>query len=176
MASAAGLNTLATRERKMYLLRTAATEAMVVTYHGSCARRTIATIMAASTAPLGNSQAFFLARRISASTRPAAIVALASPDATARIPWPGAAMATRITRMMVSRPFGVLKNFLALRHMRQASRFVPLQLRRHDQPVHAHAIQELDAVFRAKHKCGRCQRIRQHRPGRDHGRARHGMG
>ena len=44
---------------------------MVVTYHGSCARSTIATIIAVSTAPLGNSQAFFIARRIAVSTRPA---------------------------------------------------------------------------------------------------------
>ena len=72
----------------MYLLRIAATEVMATTYQGSCARSTIATIMAVSTAPLGNSQAFFLTRRISASTRPAAIAALASPahraDALAR--------------------------------------------------------------------------------------------
>src|ERR1017187_8160358 len=120
IASAVGLNTFATRERKMYLLRIATTEVMVVTYHGSCARSTIATIMAVSTAPLGNSQAFFLARRISASTRPAAIVALTSPGATKRTPWPEAAMAARTTRMMVSRPFGVLKNLFALRHMAQA--------------------------------------------------------
>ena len=65
IASAAGLNTFAVRERKMYLLRTASTEVMVITYHGSCARSTIATIMAVSTAPLGNSQACFLTRRIS---------------------------------------------------------------------------------------------------------------
>src|ERR1035441_9555205 len=70
IASAAGLNTLAERERTRYLLRTAATEVMVVTYHGSCARSTIATIMAVSTAPLGNSHTLFPARRMSRSTRP----------------------------------------------------------------------------------------------------------
>src|ERR1017187_4283419 len=163
IASAAGLNTFADRERKTYLLSTPATDAIDVTYHGSCGRSTIATIMAVSTAPLGNSQAFFLARRISASTRPAAIVALTSPAATAGTPSPGAAMAARITRMIVSWPFGVLKKVFALRRTAPASRFVPRQLRCRDQPVHPHAGQEPNAVFRAKHKCGRCQRIRQHR-------------
>src|SRR5258708_38145162 len=134
IASAAGLNTFAARERNMYLLRIAATEVRVVTYHGSCARSTIATISAVSTAPLGISQTFFLARRISASTRPAATTALTSPGATVQTPWLGAAMATRITRIMMSRPFGVLKNFVALRRMAQASRFEALQTECHDHP------------------------------------------
>src|ERR1022692_196395 len=114
IASAAGLNTFADRERKTYLLSTPATDAIDVTYHGSCARSTIATIVAVSTAPLGNSQTFFLARRITASTTPAAIVAPAIPDATAPAPWPGAAMTASASRMMVSRPFGVLQNFFTL--------------------------------------------------------------
>src|SRR5664279_662703 len=99
IASAAGLNTLAERERTRYLLRTAATDVMVVTYHGSCARSTIATIMAVSTAPLGNSHTFFPARRMSRSTRPAAIVAITKPGATVRMPSAGAAMAARTTHL-----------------------------------------------------------------------------
>ena len=78
--------------------------------------------------------------------------------------------------MMVTRPFGVLKKLLTLRRTAQASRFVALQLRCHDQPVDAQAIQKLNAFFRTQHKRGRRQRIRQHRPGRDYGRARHGIG
>src|SRR5579862_2812758 len=167
IASAAGLNTLAERERNMYLLRTAATAVMATMYHGSCARKTIAVMRAVSTAPLGNSQTFFIALRISVSTKAAAMVALTSPLA-APIPWGGAAKTTKITRIMVSRPLGVLKKFLALRRMTQTSRFIALQFWSHNQPVHAMAIQKLDAGFRTKHKCGRCESIGQHRSGRDH--------
>src|SRR5262245_41347125 len=144
MDSAAGLNTFAVRERKAYLLRTPRTEVIVTTYHGSCARSTIATIIAVSTAPLGNSQTFFLTRRIRRSTNPAAMVAVPSPAATAWIPCPGAAIAMKIARMMVTRPFGVLKKLFALRIVAQALCLIPFQLRRHDQAVYAHAIQQVD--------------------------------
>src|ERR1700722_20345647 len=148
----------------MYLLRIAAIEVMVTTYQGSCARSTIATMMAVSTAPLGNSQTRFVARRISRSTNPAAIVALASP-LSAPTPSCGAAIATKATRMIVSRPFGVLKKLLTLpvlclRPMAEASRFVALQFRRYDQSAHTHAIQELNAGFRAEHERGRRQAVR----------------
>ena len=86
---------------------------MVTTYHGSCARSTIATIMRGEHRAAGKFPGLsFSHRRIRRSTRPAASVALASPARDCAIPWPGAAMAVRITRMMVTRPFGVLKKAL----------------------------------------------------------------
>ena len=113
----------------MYLLRMATMEVIVVTYQGSSDLRTITMMTALRIAPLGNSQAFLVARRISASSNKAAKTALTSPGPTTGMPSPGAAMATRIVRMMVSKPLGVAKNFRSapvLRGMKPTSRFVSL--------------------------------------------------
>src|SRR6185437_11879143 len=142
MASAAGLKRLALRDRKMYLLSTAATDVIVTTYHGSCVRSTIETIIAVSTAPLGNSQAFFRNQRIATSTRPEPAIAASMPVNTARRPSPGAAMAANTIRMIVSMPFGVLKNFPILRHILETSCCRTIEIAREDQAVNAHALQK----------------------------------
>src|SRR5579862_8422264 len=176
IASAAGLNTFADRDRKTYLLRIAATAVIVTTYQGSCARSTIATIMAVRIAPLGNSQVFFLTRRMTASARPPTTVAVPSPLATARTPSPRVAIATRIVRMMSSRPFGVLKKFLSLRSMAQPFRLVPLEFRRHDHSVRTHAVEELNTFFGPEHEGSGCQSIGQHGSRSHYGRTRHRFG
>ena len=64
------------------MLRTAATDVIVTTYQGSCARSTIETIMAVSMAPLGNSQVPFLSHRANRSVTPAIATALSRPGNT----------------------------------------------------------------------------------------------
>ena len=49
--------------------------------------------------------------------------------------------------MISSMPFGVLKKFFALRRMAQSPRFEPLQIRRNDQALHAHALQKRDTFL-----------------------------
>src|SRR5438270_8431928 len=156
MASAAGLNTFAERDRRIYLLNTPAIDVTVTTHHGSCARSTMATIIAVNTAPLGNSSASFLTRRMNISTRPAPSAAASIPGPTVRIPCPGAASAVSARRMMVSRPFGVLKKFFALRRNPQPPRLVPLQVRREQQPLHTHPLQQCDPRLWSQHECRGC--------------------
>src|SRR5262245_18504966 len=155
MASAAGLKTFAERERMTYLLNTAATETAVVTYHGSCGRRTMAVIIAVRTAPLGNS------RRMTASTSPAATTALSSPGAMARIPSWVAAMPMKMARMTISRPFGVRKNRrrpVMSRRTTQAPGLEGFEAGRKDQAFDPHPFEKLDACRRTHHegRSGKC--------------------
>ena len=55
---------------------------------------------------------------------------------------PGAAIAVSNKRIRINSPFGVLKKFLVLvlRRMAQASRFVALQFRCHNQPIHVQTL------------------------------------
>src|SRR5688572_13397924 len=155
----------------------AATEMVVVMYQGSWGRRIIATIMAVRTAPLGNSRFCSLAQMITASNRPATVTALKSPGATARMPSCGAAIATSMTRIMVSRPLGVRKNFhiaQVLRRTAQSFRLEPFQGGRHDQTFYSHPMKELNPRFRTQHECGGCERVSQHRVRRNHARTRNG--
>src|SRR5439155_25080262 len=110
--------------------------------------------------------AFLFRRRISASINPATITAIESPGATTPMPSAGAAIATRIARMTMSSPFGVLKNLRMSRilsRMAETWRFIAFELRRHDQPVHSQPIEELNAFEGTEHEGGRRDRIRQHR-------------
>ena len=54
-------------------------------------------------------------------------------------------------------------------------RFMPLQLRRENQPVDAEALEKPDAFDRAQHKSGGRKRICQQRIGRDDRDAGHGI-
>src|SRR5579863_3945747 len=162
----------------MYLLSTAATEVMLMTYQGSCALRTMVTIMAVRMAPLGNSHACFLFLRIRRSTTAAAATALRSLGATTATPSCGAASAIRIARMMVSRPLGVLKKFFAARRLRRIAQslcFEALQFRRQNYAFHTHALEQCDSLRWAKHKRGRRESIGQHGVGRNHGHAGSGV-
>src|SRR5436190_5889893 len=157
MPSAAGLNRLPARDRNAYLDRTATTDAAVATYHGACALSTMATIIAVSTAPLGNSHRVWRARRMIASRSPATATAPKSAGATVPMPSCGAAMAARTARTMVRRPFGVLKK----RRMAftlftpQACGLEALECGREDQPADAVPLEKANAVGGAEHEhCG----------------------
>src|SRR5678816_2401739 len=96
-ASAAGLNTLADRVRATYLLTTPIAAVKAVTRQGSRGLRIIATIIPVSSAPLGNSQAPFLTRRMGASTIIAAPTAATNPGQTCPTPSAGADTAASST-------------------------------------------------------------------------------
>src|SRR5262245_8640979 len=165
IASAAGLNTFDDRERITYLLSTAATDTIVVTYHGSCGRRTIAVIIAVRTAPLGKS------RRISTSTSPATKTALSKPGAMVRMPSCVAAIAIQIERMTINSPFGVRKNRPAPWMSRRIARSPGLEALKfgtEDQPFHPHPMQKVDALHRTEHERRRSERIGEHCGRRDH--------
>src|SRR5689334_17719800 len=134
------------RVRNTYLESTPITDVTAATYHGACGLRIIVTISAVRAAPLGNSHRPLFTRRMTASRSPAASTAAPSSGATSRTPSCGAASTTRTARMIVSRPFGVAKNFLTASALRiaKAPRFEALQLGRHHEAVDAKALQELD--------------------------------
>src|SRR5580698_3666088 len=170
-ANAAGLNTFAVRVRIRYLLDTATTDSASGTYQCSCARTTIVTIIAVSTAPLGNCQIPRRSLRMHTSTTPAITAADPMLSATASTPSPGAAIAVRHSRTMVSSPLGVLKKRNAL-CTAQARRAQQLKAGSDDESFHAHAHQQGNALLRIENERGRGQRVRQHRAGRHDGGAR----
>ena len=153
---AAGLKTFAERVRIRYLLRTATIDVTAGTYQCSCARMTMVTIIAVSTAPLGNSQTFLRHRRTNRSTIAATRTADPIPVITVETPSPGAAIAVRINRTIVSRPLGVLKNRRTLRtrtsYKGQARRLITLEIGGHNEAFHAHPNQERDALLGAHDK------------------------
>src|SRR6188768_3079116 len=174
MASAAGLKTLAARVRTTYLLRTAAADVTVTTYHGVCALRTIDTIIAVRTAPLGNVQRVPRARRISASITPAATSPPKRPGATTLSPSRGAAIATSSESTMVRRPLGVLRKNRRTRwalRPGQRGRFESLERGGQDQTLHAVPAEQRQALGRAEHERRRRERVGEHRRPRDHGHA-----
>src|SRR3569832_742254 len=171
IARAAGLKTFADLERNTYLLTTATEAVKASTYQGSWARRTIATIMALSTAPDGNSQTPFRMRRTTRSMPPPAAIAAASPMAIGRQPWPGAASPIHAARTSVSRPFSVAKNLTNLRRIAETSGFEAREPGCEDQAFDSHALEEGNPAFRPHDKSRRGQRIRDHRGGRNHGDA-----
>src|ERR1051325_5727731 len=116
-------------------------------------------IIPVSTAPLGYSQARRRQRRSSASTIAADAVALTRTTADCRMPATGIASASRIPRMIVSSPFGVLKNRICTA---EASGLEPFERRRDEQPLDVVLLEQRDAALRPEDERGRGERVRQH--------------
>ena len=93
---------------------------------------------------------------------------LSSTDLT---PSPGAAMAVRLTRMMISTPLGVLKKRMTL-CTAQSGRTEYIEPGGDDEALHTHARQQRNALLRIQNERSRRERVGEHRAGRDHGGAR----
>src|SRR5438105_1855425 len=80
----------------------------------------------------------------------------------------GIAIASRMAKMIVSRPFGVLKNRIVTR---EASGRMPLQRWGHQQAFDAVPLQESKPLIGAEREGRCCERIGEHRSLRDDGHA-----
>ena len=116
-------------------------------HHGSCGLNTMAMIIPVSTAPLGDSTRAAGIAGMTASISAATPIALARTPDVWLMPSIGNAIASRITKTIVSRPFGVLKNRIVTR---KASGRVPLQRWRHQQPFDAVTLQQSNPLVRTE--------------------------
>src|SRR5204862_748417 len=108
---------------------------------------------------------------MTASIAAAAPMALMRTATVGRMSATGIAIASRISRTIVSRPFGVLKNRIVTR---EVSRGVPLERRRQEQPFDAVALQQSNPFVGTERErcCGKC--VGGHRGRRNNGDARDG--